>query len=134
MSKLDKLTCHIINCGYVNAESVTSIQNSIEITATGRPIASSENVIIFEKSYLANITIVGFPHQRISENDLFAQISSWLLANDANSIGQNKFNIFVNTANDETAEIEIELYFKEYIIGVSDINGNIMINNNKFSL
>ena len=52
MSKLDKLTCHIINCGYVNAESVTSIQNSIEITATGRPIASSENVIIFEKSYL----------------------------------------------------------------------------------
>ena len=131
MSKLDDLHRFIVELNYVAAEKINSIQDEVAVIATCRP-ATVNTIVIAEKHYKGVLTIDDFPHQSISEDELFAQISTWLCDVDTHRREIAKIILRLGEVSNDRADLEIEIDFEDFIEAIEDPTGSITFNNKTY--
>jgi hypothetical protein len=134
MKKIKALHAFILGLDLFAAEQMDSYVDDLRIVPAVRPAGTPEKIIITEMRYTATFFIERYPHGQVSPNILFAQISAWLIENDAERTEPIDFPMIVDLLDTETANLEFGIAFEELVIATEDANGSINVRNKKYAL
>ena len=134
MQKITALHTFIANLNLVAAEQIDSAVDELTIIPSGRPGTIAGQLVIAEKHYTASFFIERYPHGKVSVNQLFAQISAWLLENDTGRLEPVEFEMIVDVLDAQTANLEFGIPFTELVIGIPYATGTIVIKGVKYKL
>lgn len=147
MKRIVQLHPFLVGLAIVAAEKIDSFidEGETEIIGCYDPeyCASYDEIAVSITRYTATFFIAHFPQKRKSADLLFAQISAWLInqdlvntaiqPDDATFVG-NKFSWNVDILNDDAANIEIRIPFREVVIASAADNGEIELDGKRYSL
>jgi P2 phage tail completion protein R (GpR) len=134
MQKITDLHTFIANLNLVAAEQIDSAVDDLSIIPSGRPAAVAGQLVIAEKHYTASFFIERYPHGKVSEDQLLAQISAWLLANDTGRLEPVGFDMIIDVLDAQTANLEFGIPFTELITCTPYATGAIVVNGVKYKL
>ena len=134
MKKIADLHQFIASLNLVAAEQIDSDVDDLTITPACRETGIIGQLIIAEKDYTATFFIERYPHGRISEDALLAQISVWLIENDTARIEPIHFSLIIQVLDAQTANLEFGIVFNEPIVAVETVDGPLTINNKQYAL
>lgn len=134
MQKIAALHSFIAGLNLVAAEQIDSAVDDLTLIPSGRPADIAGQLVIAEKHYTASFFIERYPHGKVSEDQLFAQISAWLLANDTGRLEPVEFEMIVDVLDAQTANLEFGIPFTELVTAIPDTAGNLIINGVKYKL
>lgn len=123
MNKIKALTSFLISLDLVAAENIESFVDDPKIIPSGKCL-SHNSIVLYRQDYTATIYIEDFPHKEHPAELLFGHLCSWLLNNDdRQEIAQPTVN--VDVLDNDTANIEISIEFKEDVEAIEDDAGPI---------
>lgn len=134
MQKIAALHRFIAGLNLVAAEQIESAVDELTIIPSGRPAAAAGQLIIAEQHYTASFFIERYPHGQVPAQQLFAQLSSWMLANDSGRTEPVEFTMIVDILDAQTANLEFGIPFTELITLIPDAAGLIVMDGVKYRL
>lgn len=134
MQKIAALHTFLAGLNLVAAEQIDSAVDDLTIIPSGRPAATAGQIIIAEKHYTASFFIERYPHGQVSEDQLFAQLSAWLLTNDTGRLEPVEFEMIVDVLDAQVANLEFGIPFTELVTLIPFATGPIVINGSHYKL
>ena len=152
MRKLDALVSFFIkDCNFTAAENDKPYFIIDEFLPSGNYVDNGFNtgICAYDQVYTAVINFERFPHKRYSLDYVLSRLTEWIFANDPIiyrkriATGSDNelidleppdVNIDPDLLDDETAQLEIQVQFREPVFWVLDANGAFDYDGNKWRL
>lgn len=134
MQKIADLHAFIMSLNLFAAEQMDSFVDDLKIMPSCKNSEKSGEIILAEMDYTAAFFIERFPHGQVSANELFAQLSAWLIQNDTDRVLPIDVSLSLEIMDAEVADIEFGVQFNEQIIAKEDPQGAINLNGTRYSL
>lgn len=133
MNKLETLTEFLINANLVAAEQIEAVVDSVQLYPACR-LNTEGQLIIAEKHLNCRFFIAHYPLAQVHENELFARIAVWLINFDSDNMNPRDVDITVDMIDIYHCNLEFELHFIEPIVAVIQVDGEIIINEQRYAL
>jgi hypothetical protein len=138
MRQLAELTALLINLDLVAAENIESVVDEPKIIPSGKIATldtglNAPGIVLYRQTYTAVFNIDDYPFNEHPVEELFGQISAYLLENGkgTDQIPQPETNVEV--LDNDTANIEVQIKFEQDVYAVEDeVAGTITIKNKKY--
>jgi len=134
MQKIALLHDFIISLNLFAPEQMESVIDDLTVIPACRPNGTAGELVIAEKDYTATFFIERYPHGQVSEDKLLAQISAWLVQNDADRTIPFDFSLNIEVMDTQIADLEFGIPFTELIIAQEDEAGEILFNAVRYTL
>jgi len=134
MQKIAELHDFIVRLNLFAAEQMESVVDDLTVVPACRPNGNVGELVIAEKDYIATFFIERYPHGQVSEDNLLAQISAWLVQNDADRTTPFDFDMNIEVMDAQIADIEFGIPFTELIIAQQDEAGDILVDGVRYAL
>jgi len=134
MQKLAALHAFIENLNLFAAEQMESVADEVVITPACRGTGVQGEIVVLEKKYDAVFFIERYPHGKVSEDILLANISIWLLENDADRQESMTFELNVEVLDNQTANIEFAIAFDEQVLANESVGGALVFLSKEYQL
>jgi len=134
MQKIKDLHTFIINLNLFAAEQMESVVDDLTVIPACRPNDNAGELVIAEKDYTATFFIERYPHGQVSEDQLLAQVSAWLVQNDADRTIPFDFSLNIEVMDAQIADLEFGIPFNELIIAQEDVAGDIIVDGVRYAL
>jgi hypothetical protein len=138
MRQLAELTALLINLDLVAAENIESVADEPKIIPSGKIATldtglNAPGIVLYRQTYTAVFNIDDYPFKEHPIEELFGQISAYLLenGNGTDDIPQPETN--VDVLDNDTANIEMRIKFEQDVCAVEDaVAGTITIKNKTY--
>lgn len=132
MEKLAALSGFLINLNLFAVEDFDSWVEDPKIVPSGE-LLSEGGIVLFRYEYDAVFAIDRFPHGTHSAELLFGHFCAWLMENDEREqIAEPRVD--VDVIDDQVAEIQMGIDFREDVTAVDDPAGPIELNGKRYRL
>jgi len=130
MKQLKELTALLIGLNFVSARKISGVADEPKIIPSGKILTldtglNAPGIVLYRQTYTAVFNIDGYPFKKHSPEELFGQISAYLLTNGNGGDEIPEPGINIDLLDNDTADIEIHIGFTEDVYGVEDPAGTI---------
>ena len=134
MKKLTELTTFLLDLNLFAAEQLESFVDDLKITPSCRKTQIEGRLIITEMHYTAVLFIERFPHHAVPASLLMAHISSWFIDHDPVRIDPFEFQVIVDVIDEQAADLEIRILFRETVEASENTGGAIQFNGKRYAI
>ena len=133
MNKIAALCSYLINLNLFAAEQMDSFVDDMTVIPALRPSGVFGQIVVCENDYTAVFFIERYPHKDKPVTQLLAHISQWLMQHDSERLTY-EYPITVFVLDDNTADLEIKISFREKVTATANQNGDLLIKGVRYSV
>lgn len=135
MQIISQLYEFLISLNLVAAEQIDGFVDDLQVTPAFRETDQADVFVLAVKDYTATFYIERYPFGQVGENELLAQISSWIIQQDAWwEVNQADFSVIIDVSDNQVADIELGIKLREHVTAKQDDAGSVVIDGMRYAL